>query len=161
MAPFRKPDSSHEETRRPASYACVSRSRDGAGKCLAIGPDGRAQGGNRVPMEGSAIAAEKIFARGNRIDRESPPRGGADGEGGGGDGSPLTCLDVSSENLSPGGELTNPHRPAAHQGLLPPPSQGAGSVWRLARIPCPRGRQGSKDGFTLTADMQLPGTLYR
>ena len=50
--------------------------------------------------------------------------GGADGEGGGGDDSPLSCLDVSSRNIFPrrGGE--HPHRPAATAASSRPLQRG-------------------------------------
>jgi len=82
------------------------------------------------------------------IDGESPRGGGADGEGGGGDGSPLPCLRVSPGTSRAG----SPPPPGRYRGLLPPPSQGAGSAWRLTRIPCTAQKQDFGRVFTLTAE---------
>ena len=58
---------------------------------------------------------------GHRIDGESPPWGRRlDGEGGGGYGSPLSCLDVSLKTSLAGSPPTS--RPL--RGLLPPPQGG-------------------------------------
>ena len=68
-----------------------------------------------------ACLLQGAVSMGNR-----PRGGGADGEGGGGYGSPLSCLDVSLKTSLAGSPPTS--RPL--RGLLPPPLEGAGSKWR-------------------------------
>ncbi len=70
-------------------------------------PGYRATGGNRI--FGEFITGNRVrgCTPGQCIDGESPPWGGADGEGGGGDGSPLSCLDVSLKTSLAGSPPTS------------------------------------------------------
>jgi len=110
----------------PGRSAASSRPRKGAGSAWRL---------SRIQCTGEH---ERDLWRGVHVDgreRIGPltlcrwgiaTRGGADGEGGGGDGSPLPCLDVSLKT-SLAGSPPPPGRSAA-SGL--PPLKGAGSAWR-------------------------------
>ena len=80
-------------------------------------------------MEFSVRPIRACLLQGTVSIGNQPPWGGADGEGGGGYGSPLSCLDVSLKTSLAGSPPTS--RPL--RGLLPPP-QGGGQCVAIVRI---------------------------
>gem|GEM_PF-5327367 len=100
----------------------------GGGQCVAIGPD-TVHGDETGFRQGVHIDGRERISPGKCVDGESPPGGGADGEGGGTSPSPVAVSLVERFTLT-----TPTSRPL--RGLLPPPSEGAGSEGRLARWPC-------------------------
>ncbi len=68
---------------------------------------------------------------------------------------PLPCRSRVTEDVFPCEQSITPtSRPL--RGLLPPPFEGAGSAWRLARIQCTGTRQDFGRVFTSTAERGSP-----
>ena len=78
--------------------------REGAGKCLAIAPDSRAMGGERIFQECQVRPRRDCQIPGHCIDGESPPWEGAEGEGGGTSPAPVA-------RVSPGRSFIDYLRP--------------------------------------------------
>jgi len=85
--------------------------------------DGRALGREQYLSGVSGETAARRSPPGQCVNGQSPPGSGADGEGGGTSPSPVAVSLVERFTLT---------TPTAR----PPPSEGAGSAWRLARIQC-------------------------
>ena len=146
---------SPDHPRHPAATAASSRplhkGRAVHGDC----PGYSARRRNRISVGGGHVDGRErigplalyrwgIATRGRRLAGEGAER-------------PFPCLDVSPETVFQGGSRSPPP-PGRYRGLLPPPSQGAGSVWRLTRIQCTGSMKGifGKGVFTLTAERLPP-----
>ena len=119
----------------PSTVFHQRRLSHGAGECLAIGPvavpgdeTGFRQGVHIKPWRCSSPAVHRWYIA---------PRGW---------GSPVAGVEhpppLSHASPVERFSLEHPHLPAAPR-LLPPPSEGAGSEWRLARWPCTGTEAGS------------------
>ena len=108
---------------------------EGAGKCLAIDPD--TVSGEQERDSGVSVHTDgrERISPGRCIHGESPPRGGADGEGA---ERPFPCLGMSSKT-SLAGSPPPPGRSAASSR----PLNGGGQCMAIVRIPC----QGRETGF--------------
>ena len=94
----------------------------GGGQCLAIAPDSRARGGNRISGIIRCDREVVVSSRGTVSMGESPPWGRGEAD----TAPPLPCLLCLWLN----GIHGTPPPPGRYRGLLPPPPEGAGSKWR-------------------------------
>ena len=132
-----------DHPRLPALPAPPPAPSRGGGQCMAIAPDTLHGGKQDLRGVSRLKPGEGMLSRGSASMGYRPRGGGADGEGGGGDVSPLPCRSRFPLN----GIYRSP----------PPP--GRASVWRLTRWPCP-GLRLSECHLRPRRDCQIPDRIY-